>query len=343
MPRGVRNSKRQSGLPAERVAELEQSLLTDPDDISVRQELMEYYFQEKYHSKQAYKASLRHTLWVIRHLPDAKLAGTPYVLLYAGIDDDAIQEAQELWKQQVATYPENTAVLDNAAMFFTMSVPDNRQHALELLHQAEVLQPSNPTWPKRLGKFFVLEQIRLDGDEKKTAAQNALRHYERAYDLTMNAEHKVLLLDDLAENALAAEEFPQAKEYAERLLTGAALCRDGVEKWNYGNALHRGHIVLGKIALRHGDRDAAKQHLMEAGNTPGSPQLDSFGPDWTLARELMKQGEKEAVLAYLKACSNFWEYGMDWLSFWADQIREGKVPDFEKRVPVPPRNRKQKV
>src|SRR5262249_41988818 len=43
-----------------------------------------------------------------------------------------------------------------------------------------------------------------------------------------------------------------------------------------GNAIHDGHEVLGLVALRRGDLDRAKRELLLAGETPGSPQLDSF-------------------------------------------------------------------
>ncbi len=115
----------------------------------------------------------------------------------------------------------------------------------------------------------------------------------------------MLLLDDLALNAFGAEEFTKAGEYAVKLLEGAALCKDDGHTWNYGNVLHWSHITLGRLALRQGDMEAEKRHLEEAGNTPGSPQLDSFGPDMTLIREILARGEKDAALAYLKACSKF--------------------------------------
>lgn len=41
----------------------------------------------------------------------------------------------------------------------------------------------------------------------------------------------------------------------------------------------------------------------------GSPQLKSFGPSMGLAKELVRDGEKEAVIEYLKLCAQFWESG----------------------------------
>jgi hypothetical protein len=51
----------------------------------------------------------------------------------------------------------------------------------------------------------------------------------------------------------------------------------------YGNAIQDGNIVLCRIALLDGKVEAAKVSLKEAGKTPGSPQLGSFGPNMSPA------------------------------------------------------------
>ena len=54
--------------------------------------------------------------------------------------------------------------------------------------------------------------------------------------------------------------------------------------------------------------------------------LNSFGPNMTLAKELLKKGENEIVLEYCQLCSKFWK--RDRLKQWADVVEEGRVPDF---------------
>jgi hypothetical protein len=82
-------------------------------------------------------------------------------------------------------------------------------------------------------------------------------------------------------------------------------------------------MVLGLVALRQGSVANAKQYLLESGKTTGSPQLDSFGPDFTLAKELLQKGERETVLEYLSLCRKFWKMGAAKLDAMTDAARGG--------------------
>lgn len=98
--------------------------------------------------------------------------------------------------------------------------------------------------------------------------------------------------------------------------------------WNYGNAVHKANLALGRLALRDGDIEQAKHYLVEAGKTPGSPQLNSFGPNMLLAKELLEKGETATVLAYLDLCAKFWRSDFGSVSTWKKLIAEGKQPNF---------------
>ncbi len=50
-----------------------------------------------------------------------------------------------------------------------------------------------------------------------------------------------------------------------------------------------------------------KKYLIAAGKSPGSPQMDSFGPNMTLAKDLLEKGERDAVLEYFMRCRKFWK------------------------------------
>ena len=134
-----------------------------------------------------------------------------------------------------------------------------------------------------------------------------------------------LVLCRIGRNQLDRGRLERAAVLANELLALSASYEDD---WNYGNAVHHGHLILGRVALREGDTDAAKRHLFAAGRTPGSPQLDSFGPNMMLAKELLAAGETEAVLKYFQLCGAFWTMGKPRLRRLAALVRDGRIPDF---------------
>ncbi len=74
--------------------------------------------------------------------------------------------------------------------------------------------------------------------------------------------------------------------------------------------------------------EGAKTQLHAAGETPGSPQLNSFGPNMSLCADLLKRGETEAVLDYFAQCGKFWRMGKDRLDTWTKEAKSGKEPEF---------------
>jgi len=117
----------------------------------------------------------------------------------------------------------------------------------------------------------------------------------------------------------------KAETFAHETLKIAEMYKDD---WNYGNAIHKGHLTLGRVALRKGEIEEAKRQLLLAGKTPGSPQLDSFGPNMVLAQELLDKGENDVVLKYLDFCKEFWDFHSEKLRKWQEQIAKGEKPNF---------------
>ena len=94
----------------------------------------------------------------------------------------------------------------------------------------------------------------------------------------------------------------KAETYSRQLL---AMAPKHPDDWNYGNALFFGNLVLGRISVRRGNLPQAGEYLLAAGKTPGSPQLDSFGPNMSLARDLLVQQQRDVVLQYFMLCKHF--------------------------------------
>jgi hypothetical protein len=80
--------------------------------------------------------------------------------------------------------------------------------------------------------------------------------------------------------------------------------------------------------LQKGNVEEAKNYLILAGKTNGSPQLNSFGPNMSLAKELLEKREREIVIQYFDLCSRFWKNDFSNLNNWKEIIRKGEIPYF---------------
>ena len=140
-----------------------------------------------------------------------------------------------------------------------------------------------------------------------------------------DAYQRFTMMTRVARTAFSAKEYEKAQSYAAELINLAPQYK---YDWNYGNALHDGHMVLGRIAVKNGDITEAKNHLNLAGKSPGSPQLNSLGPNMSLANDLINAGEKEVVIEYLIDCKKFWKRNDGRLDSWIASIRGGGKPYF---------------
>ena len=135
------------------------------------------------------------------------------------------------------------------------------------------------------------------------------------------------LVEYQATEALDRGDLETAQELGERYLSSAPPS----DHWNYGNVIHYGHLILGHVALRRGDIVEAKAELIRAGHTPGSPQLASFGPNMSLARDLLAAEEEEIVIEYIELLKDFYDHDQD-LEAWIGQIRAGEPPDWDQNL-----------
>jgi hypothetical protein len=141
---------------------------------------------------------------------------------------------------------------------------------------------------------------------------------------------RLFLLLKLAPAALAAGDNERARSYSAELMAlgEAQKAFPGFGPSMYSDATHIANLVLGQLALTDGDVAKAKAHLLAAGDVPGSPVLNSFGPNMLLAKELLARGEREVVVQYLLACSKFWKMQNGKLEGWQQTIAQGGTPDF---------------
>ena len=155
-------------------------------------------------------------------------------------------------------------------------------------------------------------QVRYSGAQEKLS--KAVTERERFY-----------ALNDAARSSFEIGKTEEADRYARELMTLKERYQDD---WNCGNAIHGANVVLGRIALIENRVDDSKKHLIAAGNSPGSPQLNSFGPNMTLAKDLLENHETEIVLEYFELCRVFWEMHDEKLDSWSEAVKNGDVPEF---------------
>lgn len=309
-------------LSSQEAENLEEKLKGNPNDLSMRTILLAYY--EGKHESQVREAKQRHILWIIENHPESEIAGTPECQVLEPLNQDHFDEAKKLWLKQVDLHKNNADVLGNAARFFSLS---DKELAEGLLKQAETLDRKNSEWPERLGDLYSSELEDTFGKVRSKLAVQSLQEYERALSLAEDDFGKASLLGSVAKAAFEAGNLIKAKAYASRLLKKYGREKDFPF---YDDVVSEGHQALGRVALREGNVTRANAHLLDSAKIPGSGAFSIFGPDMTLAKELLEKGQKTAVIAYLHLCAKFWKDEGGLLKDWEADIRKGRMPDFQK-------------
>jgi len=237
-------------LTAEEVESLEKRIEKNPRDITARTKLLVYYNGKQFQNQSAREARRKHVLWLILNSPESGVLATPYGGLDAILDTEAYSQGKKAWINHLKRRPTNLKLLEHSAKFFLLH---DRELAKESLQTARSLDMDNPKWPRELGHLYSLDMYSRDMITKSlkvktNVAGKALEQFEIAYKLSTDRGRNALL-QSLARVALAANKPQKAKEYAEKMLS------QNSSSWNYGNNIHHGNIILGRIALTLDDLD----------------------------------------------------------------------------------------
>jgi hypothetical protein len=183
-----------------------------------------------------------------------------------------------------------------------------------------------------LNGFFLLSFVALPfllptimGHKFPTTPQGRLDKATKELAAASTDENKFYALDGAAKESFNTGKIQDAGNYANELLKMAPNFQSN---WNYGNAIQDGNLVLGRIAMRDGRIEEAKNYLLEAGKSPGSPQMNSFGPNMSLAKDLLEKGERDTVLQYFELCRKFWKMDYGKLDEWSQEVKAGQIPNF---------------
>lgn len=316
-----------ANLTEQQAKELEQEVAAKPNDLALRTKLLGYYTTAAYDSAPVQAARQELVLWLIENHPDAEISGTWWASLHPLKDGTQYDAAKRQWLRQVDAHPRNVAVLGNAGMALMVEGSDK---ARELLEQCKSLQPKNAKWAEQLAYWYDAQALNPPAhaptpSSKQIAAleSKAVAELEEAIAMAQDDVHRFYFRTDLLHMALNADQLDKAKKTAEQLLQD---CRRYESNWNYGNAIYHAHAAMGQVALRLGDVKEAARQLIEAGKSPGSPELNTVGPDLTLANQLLKKGERKAVVQYLNDISKFWKRQRGEIEQWIKDIEAGETP-----------------
>jgi tetratricopeptide (TPR) repeat protein len=138
-------------------------------------------------------------------------------------------------------------------------------------------------------------------------------------------EKRFYALGAAAKECFAAGRIEDAEKYAQELM---ALLPSFQANREFGGAMSDANLVLGRIVVRKGNVEEAKRYLLAAGQSPTTPQLENYGPNMNLAKDLLAKGERQVVLNYFVLCRKFWLNGGAQLDQWSQQVRDGNTPDF---------------
>lgn len=224
-------------------------------------------------------------------------------------------KCKQLWLRQVEANSDNVLIIAHAASFFHLSDP---RLSARLYRQAIALDSEEPNWLRNLARV-----LRRSGRKNIPRLKEALVALQEALRKTKDPKFKRFLYDDLAELAFELGEWFLAKTFAAKSVRQAYKYG---KDWSSGNAIHNGNCVLGRMALKNGEMNAARRYLKNASKTEGSPQLNSFGPNMRFAQEMLRAGERDSVIKYLEECKRFWKGRNEELSECILRIELGRSP-----------------
>jgi TonB family protein len=159
----------------EQAATLEQELAADPENETVRKNLLQYYWFTKMCAevskrglklapgcdsvpKQAADHTVPLVLWLIDHHPESQaFDNSPAWISPQRYGADAYEEARQHWLTQVNLHPNDARVLGHAAGAFGFgSQVAGGQERLDLLKRAQKLDPEHHSEPLAMEYSFIL-------------------------------------------------------------------------------------------------------------------------------------------------------------------------------------------
>ena len=293
-----------------KVAELEAEVKKDPENIDNRLSLIGYYSWTGQNTVDMVRLRA-HVVWMVQNHPEHAATGEPSLRDLPDDPDGNIQIAA-LWTKNIELRGNDYNVLKNAEKFFFSRNPAEAERILHRLYEKD---PVNREWPAELTKLYAM--FGIPGFDTDDPAEKSAEAYRRVLQLTRDPRSRETLAADMAEAEFKISNYKGA----------AFLAKIHLQSADRG-AVQRANTLLGRVALRTDDTESAKQYLLDSSKPDAARYVGVSGPTMVLAKELLDKGERDAVVQYLENCLALWPRGEDVLTFWINEIRSGRTPDF---------------
>ena len=331
-------------LPAKEVRQLEAKVIANDGDEDSRRKLLRHYAHYDTKQTAAVKAAyLKHRLWMINNRPDVS---DQEVLSWFRIDlpQTSLTTLKDAWLTAVEKTKTDAAVRLNAIEFLKFRFP---AEAEKLIADGIALDPTNYKYPLLMTNLLSSEVTKDTSEEqKKVIAKKLLGPGRAALGLIKKERSSERdgdrrdLLQVLASAAVAADELDAAAAFATELILEFG---HSVADYRYGEASHYGNITLGRVELRRGKIEKAKEYLLVAIRAPLRDQESSLLQlDFRLAKELYDKGVRAEIVEFLRLCLELnalktdpktYEDEIRAIKLWQTQIESGMKPSFDFQKP----------
>jgi hypothetical protein len=244
----------------------------------------------------------------------------------------------EKWKNfsPRGDYPE--AEVDQPLLLAAMAKDPTGPWWIYLSHDIILALSQLPPSPSEERQRAVAQVVDLAKQAEKMSADAAVQDVTNCEFLLMKREQWQQIQASWILEA-GSRYLPDARALGQAMLANPQT----TNSLSRGDTIYAGNQLLGRVALREGKWQEARDYLLKAGQAPASPPLKSAGPNNVLVGELLRHGEPEdrkAALAYLDAIAHFWadplpnsgyekqraKDHLQRLAEWKETIRAGKIP-----------------
>lgn len=288
----VRIALKGAAMSDDQAKALESFLETHPRHVAARIALCGYSWTRRRVSSSAATLWVECAMWFAENSARSMLVEVLYPWLEVDESNEDCGPVLSAWLKQAASAGNDPDILMHAAWYLRRKDPTLSSN---LLRKSLSLDPENPRRLRFMCRIYQDSYRRAGVSMRRQKAGEVLSVLESAVAQAQGVILREIFTLYLAEAAFDAGQIEKAEMYAKELIENT-----DEESGDAGNRLHRGHIILGRVALLHEDLETAERDLKAAVEAPMSPTLSSFGPDVQLAIELLQHGRRTSVIDYVE-------------------------------------------